>query len=445
MRAGVTIRAPGAPKPRRPKANRVSETATFVAGTAEAGAWAARTWAAGPNPLGLTELDVASGVVLGTVAVPPWPEVTGRPLDVLFDEARKILERGRCVVAFSGGRDSSAVLATLLHVARRDGFDEPLALTARWPGDAQSDESAWQEHVARELGVRRWEVITPGADFDLLGLLSTGLLRHHGLLWPAPMAALTPMIEAAGDGVFVSGQGGDEVFGTWTTAAAWARARKGRHLRWSWRPLAAAALPRAVRLQRAVRRAKPYQSWLTPEASRVQQEALAREAVAVAPLWWPSYLREVNAERGLRLGGQAQAALCAARGGSFAAPLLAPAFLSALAVGGGRLGFGERTDAMRAVFSPLLSDAILTRRSKATFGDVFWGPASRRFAQDWDGAGLDRRWVDADALKAAWAEPRPVYGAALPLQAAWLSVQHRGTPAGTPGGVLPLSGNGEAP
>ena len=134
---------------------------------------AGRPWAGASNPFGLTELDVASGVVLGTSEPALWPPARRDPLDVLFDEANRILRRGRCVVAFSGGRDSSAVLAVLLHVARRDGFEEPVALTSRWPGDVAADESAWQEHVARELEVRRWEIITPGTDFDLLGPLAT--------------------------------------------------------------------------------------------------------------------------------------------------------------------------------------------------------------------------------------------------------------------------------
>jgi asparagine synthase (glutamine-hydrolysing) len=73
------------------------------------------------------------------------------------------------------------------------------------------------------------------------------------------------------------------------------------------------------------------------------------------------------------------------------------------------------------VFSPLLSDDVLRRVSKATFAGVFWGPASREFAAEWDGAGLDARWVDADTLRAAWLEPTPVYGSALPLHAAWLA------------------------
>ncbi len=406
---------------------------------------AGRPWAGGANPLGLTELDVASGVVLGTSEPARRPPARSDPLDVLFDEANRILRRGRCVVAFSGGRDSSAVLAVLLHVARRDGLEEPVALTARWPGDVAADESAWQEHVARELEVRRWEIITPGTDFDLLGPLATELLREHGLLWPAPTAALMPMIEAAGDGVLVTGQGGDEVFGTWSLAWAWAGVRRGRILPSSLRPLVGAAVPGPIRLRRAVARAQPYQSWLTPEAHALQSEALASETIAVAPLWWPAYLREVSSERGLRLGTQAQAALCASRGGSFEAPLLCPDFLAALAQRGGPLGLGGRTAAMRAVFSPLLSDAILSRRSKATFGHTFWGPASRQFAADWDGDGLDARWVEANALKAAWLEPQPVYGAALPLQAAWLARQQRRTTPGptspgpgTPRGVVPL-------
>ena len=135
-------------------------------------------------------------------------------------------------------------------------------------------------------------------------------------------------------------------------------------------------------------------------------------------------------------GTKTQSALCASRGGSFEAPLLASAFLAALARLGGRLGLGERSAAMRAVFSPLLDDAIVSRRSKATFGDVFWGPASRQFANDWDGGGLGPRWVDAGALRLAWTEQRPVYGAALPLQAAWLATQARST-AASPGGSSP--------
>ena len=272
-----------------------------------------------------------------------------------------------------------------------------------------------------ELGVRRWEIITPGTDFDL-GALATGLLRCHGLMWPAPVVAFLPMLEAAAGGVLVTGLGGDEVFGTWGMARTWEQVRQ-RQLRSTLPPLLGSTLPQRLRRRRAWRGAHPYQTWLTPETSAVYRDTLAAEAVAVAPLWWPDYLREVGSERGLALSTRTYAALGEVLGAGVAAPLLAPTFLAALARRGGRLGLGGRTPAMRAVFSPLLTDAILSRVSKATFGGVFWGPASRQFAEDWDGGGLDPCWVDPSALRDAWRAPTPVYGAALPLQAAWLATQ----------------------
>jgi len=382
---------------------------------------ASAPWTKGLNPLGLTNLEVASGVVLGPMSCEPFPEADTDPLQALYTEARKILDRGRCVVAFSGGRDSSAVLSVLLHVARREGFEDPLALTARWPGDTASDESAWQEHVARELDLRRWEIVTPGGDVDLLGPVTTDLLRRHGLLWPAPVAVLLPLLEAVGDGILVTGEGGDEVFGVWSLANPWSQLRSGRNVRRSLRSLVSATLPSTLRQRRALATAMPYQDWLTSLGTAFYRPALAAEMVSVGPLWWPDYLREVHAERGLRLSAQTLALLCAERGASFAAPLLAPSFLAALARGGGRLGYGDRTATMRSVFSPLLSDAILSRVSKANFGGVFWGEATRRFARKWNGEGLDHDLVDVARLQAVWLGPAPVYGAALPLHAAWLA------------------------
>ena len=80
------------------------------------------------------------------------------------------------------------------------------------------------------------------------------------------------------------------------------------------------------------------------------------------------------------------------------------------------------------------STPVLARTSKATFGGVFWGPAARSFAQQWDGTGLSADLIDADALRRAWLAPVPVYGAALPLQAAWLfdRSQQGAAPDGNP-------------
>ncbi|MHB1582436.1 MAG: asparagine synthase-related protein [Acidimicrobiales bacterium] len=384
----------------------------------------AAPWTAGRNPLGLTGRDVATGMVFGSVEPEPWPETVGDdPLAALEAEALALLERGRCVVAFSGGRDSSAVLAVFLRVARREGLEEPVAMTARFPGDAAAEESDWQEHVVAELGVRQWEVVTPGDDLDLLGPVATRLLGRHGLLWPPPFAALWPMVQAAGNGVLVTGEGGDEVFGNWSVDWCWRDLRRGRPDRAALRALAFAAMPPSIRRRRARRRVQPYQRWLRGEAHDAQRQALADEQAAVAPLWWPDYLRKVGAERDLRLTRQTFSLLCGERGGTFAAPLLAPTFLAALARRGGRTGLGDRSDAMVSLFSSVLRPEILTRTSKATFGDVFFGEAARAFAREWDATGLDPAWVDPAALRVAWAERPPVYGSALPLQAAWLAAQ----------------------
>lgn len=397
-----------------------------------------RPWAGALNTLGLTDLDVATGMVLGTAGDEEPVASHDHPLKVLEAIARDLLTRARCVVAFSGGRDSSALLAVLLEVARREGLPEPIAVTARWPGDAASDEREWQERVAAELRLRQWEIVTPGTDLDLLGPSSCRLLRSHGLLWPAAFAALLPMIDVAGDGVLVSGEGGDEVFAHWPLARPWTLLRR-RFFAWSpLKAVAFAALPESLRRRRSFARASPYQEWLRPDAQLVQRHVLAAEMAA--PLLWPDHLRRVASERGLRMSGKTFSALCATRGGSFARPLLAPAFLAALALLGGPTGMGERTACMLSVFGSVLGPEILSRHTKASFGEVFWGPAARQFARDWDGEGLDPHWVDTAALRAAWRAPTPVYGSALALQAAWLARERPsgGIPSPPPGGGIPL-------
>jgi asparagine synthase (glutamine-hydrolysing) len=90
---------------------------------------------------------------------------------------------------------------------------------------------------------------------------------------------------------------------------------------------------------------------------------------------------------------------------------------------------------MTELFGDLLPEPVLARTSKASFGGVFWGQASRRFAQEWDGTGLETSLVDAEALRAEWLAPVPVYGSALPLHAAWLAHHAEradGPRAGTP-------------
>jgi asparagine synthase (glutamine-hydrolysing) len=66
---------------------------------------------------------------------------------------------------------------------------------------------------------------------------------------------------------------------------------------------------------------------------------------------------------------------------------------------------------------------VLSRRSKATFNHQFFGPATRAFADAWDGSGVDHDVVDADRLRQEWLADCPDGRTMGLLQEAWL-VQH---------------------
>lgn len=59
------------------------------------------------------------------------------------------LGRPPCLLAFSGGRDSSALLAVAVSVAHREGLPLPIPLI--YPGVAGTDESSWQYMILDHL------------------------------------------------------------------------------------------------------------------------------------------------------------------------------------------------------------------------------------------------------------------------------------------------------
>lgn len=385
-------------------------------------------WGPARNPSGLTELEVVSGMVLGQGAAEARRtdrRSTSRtrpdPMDVLRRIARQALSTPPCVVAFSGGRDSSALLAVLADEARREGLSAPVAVTTRWDDDEASDETSWQEHVVRTVGVADWEIVRPGTDLDLLGPVATCALQDYGLMWPPPAYALQPMIRLAAGGAFVSGEGGDEAFELWPYARFWSAVRRHRlPARSDVRAFGLGCAPRAYRRRRWRRDLPPYQDWLRPEAFRRVAEALADDQ-ADDPLRWDHYQRVSRGRRAVGLTVDTLQRLCGDVGSRFVAPFLDHGFLASLGAWGGPLGPGDRTEAMTALFCDLLPNAVLSRTSKASFGGVFWGPMSRQFAREWDGSGLSSDLVDHGSLRRAWLMPVPVYAAALPLHASWLS------------------------
>jgi asparagine synthase (glutamine-hydrolysing) len=108
------------------------------------------------------------------------------PRIVLRDLLRRELLAGPCVVPFSGGRDSSMLLAVACDVAREAGLDQPTALTLVYPGHREADETTWQRQVLAHLRGRglqpAWSQVRVDDEADVVGPLVAPLLheRRHG-------------------------------------------------------------------------------------------------------------------------------------------------------------------------------------------------------------------------------------------------------------------------
>jgi asparagine synthase (glutamine-hydrolysing) len=94
----------------------------------------------------LSATDVAYGFVPGALPQSDRPRNIGHPADALRAALRPALERAPCVIGFSGGRDSSLLLALAVHEARRHGLALPIAVTLEFDGE-DSREREWQELV----------------------------------------------------------------------------------------------------------------------------------------------------------------------------------------------------------------------------------------------------------------------------------------------------------
>jgi asparagine synthase (glutamine-hydrolysing) len=368
----------------------------------------------------LTPLEVASGLVLGR-APRPLPSPDGRgPLATLESLVRAALERPPCLVSFSGGRDSSAVLAVAVRLARREGLALPVPATHRFNEAEQTDERDWQERVVRTLRLDDWVRIENTDELDVVGPVAAGVLRRHGLLWPSNVHFHAPLLEAAAGGSLLTGIGGDEAFSSsqWSRARAVATGHARPELRDVLR-LGLALSPTRLR-RRVLRRRTPGGfGWLRPEAHDAVWDALV-DGWATEPLGWGSRIRWLAGTRYLQVGTDSLARLGADVRVQVVNPLADRRFLAALTPLPRRKRFADRTAAMRSIFGELLPDAILARETKAGFDEAFWRRHSRAFAAAWNGEGADPALVDAEALRAEWTRERPDARTFTLLQAAWL-------------------------
>jgi asparagine synthetase B (glutamine-hydrolysing) len=372
----------------------------------------------------LTALEVAAGVPSGgdphAPSLPP-SRPNDTPREALERAIIVALKRPPCLVSFSGGRDSSAVLATAVHAARRNGLRLPIPVTLRFPTAPETDESAWQDRVVGHLGLDDWVRLEFNDELDLVGPIARRVLQSHGLVWPSNAHFHVPILEAATGGSLLTGIDGDVLFGGWR----WVRAASV--LAGSARPeprdalrIGLALAPTPLRRLVERRRARVGLPWLRPLAARALGRSWAMEA-AQEPLRWDARVRWWASRRYLRVNLWTFDLLAGDADAHVVHPLADPEFLTAVSRAGGRSGWGDRTQIMRMLFGDLLPEEVLTRVSKAVFDQVFWSSSSRSLIEHWQGEGVDPELVDPAALYLAWSSPRPPALTSSLLQAAWLA------------------------
>jgi asparagine synthetase B (glutamine-hydrolysing) len=372
----------------------------------------------------LSPLEVAGGIVTGTDPLPRDDVAAEAPAAALEAALLAALSRRPCVVSFSGGRDSSVVLAAATVAARRHGLPLPVPVTLRFPGHEASAESSWQELVVRHLGLDDW-IRLDRPDLDLVGPAARQVLLTHGLLWPFNAHFHGPIFAAARGGSALTGIGGDELFGPsrwWSVEDVLTRRRRPRAR--DVLALGLAVSPRRVRRRVTERRLVVPFPWLRPEPRAELTRRLAA-AEADEPLSWRRRFAWRAAARYLRVGTAALAALAADDDVDVRHPFLDRGFVRALGALPADARFRVRDDAMRGLFGELLPDPVLARRSKASFDSVFWNDASREFAARWTGAGLDESIVDRDALLREWRSDTPSPRTFTLLQSVWLATEGR--------------------
>lgn len=365
-------------------------------------------------------LEIAGGWVNGYDPVPlpagPHPE----PRRVLDRILLAHLRRSPCLVAFSGGRDSSVLLAAAVGLARREGLPLPVPVTLSYPDAAGADESAWQQSVLSYLGLTERIVLTVHDEHDPLGPVGTPVLRRHGLVWPPNFTPTYRMLNQARGGVLLTGEGGDETFGLKRiTPLTRILSGRGRAPAAIYRDTARMLAPIALR-RRAAMRDRYRRPWLRPAAeellARRDADDLTAYSLHAARNTW-----QLATRRCARIGYETMRVLAAEIDTEYVQAFAEPDLVASVAAAGGRWGWTGRTATMRGLFGELLPREVLERRTKALFVNAVFRRYTREFARTWDGTGIDTDLVDPDALRANWLSESPHAPTMSLLQQAWLA------------------------
>lgn len=352
------------------------------------------------------------------------PAATRGARRVLREVLRKVIDSGPVFVSFSGGRDSSAVLAVAVSVAREHGVALPVPVTYRYPGDEDADEDEWQDLVLRHIGVTDRVVLDITDQQRILGPLAQQSMAMRGLVWPASVNLDHEMLSRVSGGVVLTGEGGDELFSGRRSAPL---VRLRRTLRRRHRPSRhdLSAVAHALLPQRASVRAGAEQlqekvaPWLRGRAREHFLDTVARHHAE--PLRWDRSLRQAVQRPLPRAVYHNMDLVARDYDVRLVHPLLDPAFVSAWIGDGGRWGVTGRTVAMRQLFDDVLPQAVLGRSSKAFFNASRFGEGERDFARRWDGRGLELEHIDPDALREMWLSAELIGRSDIPLMAAWMA------------------------
>lgn len=384
---------------------------------------------AAPKPM--TPTDIARGYPLGHVAsrIVPDESPPVHPKAALEAVIERQLRRPPCIIAFSGGRDSSAVLAVAVHVARRDGLPEPIPVTRRFTDAPSTEETDWQELMISHLGVHDWVLERIDDEMDVIGPVSQERLRRYGVLFPALLHGDEFLLRHARGGSVLDGEGGDEVLGPeqhrfYPVAAALRGLRSRRRPSRSHLRRAAGALaPNALRGRRAARRVPSLPlPWLRPSALQ-ELASDYRRHVGSEPLGTRRSILRVPARASVVSGIDNRRAIAREQDVEFVSPFLEPTVVHAFAHAAGPLGFPGRETALRLIAGSLLPPSVITRRSKAEFNSAIFRRHTREFALGWAGEGVDTELVDPEVLREIWlGETGNALTSSL-LQSAWLAVQ----------------------
>jgi asparagine synthase (glutamine-hydrolysing) len=373
------------------------------------------------NPAGLTALEIACAAMLGTDDREPLPTVrSGASLDVTVNDILEpALATGNCLVSFSGGRESAWLLAAATTAARSRGHADPVPATLRYPGASSASDALHQERIVSHLRLDDWERIEIGDELEILGPYAQRALLTVGLLFPATAYAMLPLLDRARGGWLLAGGALTDFFTYWR----WARlsevlGARRRPRRRDVRDLAIAALPRRRRARLVGARLGAPSPWLRPAAA-AEAERLAIEAETNIPLRFDGALARQRTHRchtGMRVSFDALAASAGAR---LALPFRDDRYIAALAAAGGRRGFGNRAATLSHLAGHLLPAELLRRSDGVSRNQAFFGDASRTFATQWSGDGVDDEVVDPEVLKTLWSEGSFPWASTMLLQSAF--------------------------